>query len=414
MKTAQHASLAQWIVVRAWMIIPVLVIALIPLTASAQTTECSNTWGTTGSPVNIYNCVNSGNVGLGTNEPKAKLDIKGTLRLQGTAQIAPTSGSGLEFFYIDPYGYLFGYDRTGGAYTPFEVRGSSINVSAQSGVAALNYQGGKGVYVNSTNNVGIGTASPTAKLDVIREGNSNVYENGVRANRPDALGGAYAFMGYGMSSTDAYFGSVYTGDPNTYGAIHLRQYKLSGGIMIPNDVLNISTTGNVGINTTNPSYSLDVSGSIRATGDITAARVFNAVYGQDIAEYVPSTKDLQAGTVVILDPAKNNHVMASTDAYDTRVAGVVSAQPGIILGENGAGMETVATTGRVKVRVSAMNGAIAIGDLLVTSDVAGTAMKSEPIQLGSRKIHQPGTLIGKALEPLAEGEGEVLVLLSLQ
>ena len=42
------------------------------------------------------------------------------------------------------------------------------------------------------------------------------------------------------------------------------------------------------------------------------------------------------------------------------------------------------------------------------------AMKSEPLDLGGAKIHRPGTLIGKALEPLAKGTGEILVLLSLQ
>jgi hypothetical protein len=30
------------------------------------------------------------------------------------------------------------------------------------------------------------------------------------------------------------------------------------------------------------------------------------------------------------------------------------------------------------------------------------------------KMHRPGTLIGKALEPLPSGEGNILVLLSLQ
>jgi hypothetical protein len=55
-----------------------------------------------------------------------------------------------------------------------------------------------------------------------------------------------------------------------------------------------------------------------------------------------------------------------------------------------------------------------IGDLLVTSDVPGMAMKSEPIMIGGRQIHGPGTLIGKALEPLEKGKGEILVLLSLQ
>jgi hypothetical protein len=41
-------------------------------------------------------------------------------------------------------------------------------------------------------------------------------------------------------------------------------------------------------------------------------------------------------------------------------------------------------------------------------------MKSEPVKVGGRLMHMPGTLIGKALEPLAKGRGEILVLLSLQ
>jgi hypothetical protein len=41
-------------------------------------------------------------------------------------------------------------------------------------------------------------------------------------------------------------------------------------------------------------------------------------------------------------------------------------------------------------------------------------MKSLPIDVGGVRIHRPGTLIGKALEPLAKGTGEILVLLSLQ
>ena len=44
----------------------------------------------------------------------------------------------------------------------------------------------------------------------------------------------------------------------------------------------------------------------------------------------------------------------------------------------------------------------------------GVAMKSEPIEFAGRKMHMPGTLIGKALEPLEKGKGEMLVLLSLQ
>jgi hypothetical protein len=44
----------------------------------------------------------------------------------------------------------------------------------------------------------------------------------------------------------------------------------------------------------------------------------------------------------------------------------------------------------------------------------GNAMRSQPRDLGGAPIHRPGTLIGKALEPLEKGVGEILVLLSLQ
>jgi hypothetical protein len=84
------------------------------------------------------------------------------------------------------------------------------------------------------------------------------------------------------------------------------------------------------------------------------------------------------------------------------------------LGEAGEGRVLVATTGRVKVKVDASNGPIQIGDLLVTSEREGFAMKSVPVELGGVRIHRPGTLIGKALEPLSHGTGEILVLLSMQ
>ncbi len=116
----------------------------------------------------------------------------------------------------------------------------------------------------------------------------------------------------------------------------------------------------------------------------------------------------------MLDHTKSNQVVASTQSYDTRVAGVISLKPGLTLGEAGEGRVLVATTGRVKVKVDATGGPIQIGDLLVTSDKAGFAMKSVPVEFAGRRMHLPGTLIGKALEPLAQGTGEILVLLSMQ
>lgn len=52
------------------------------------------------------------------------------------------------------------------------------------------------------------------------------------------------------------------------------------------------------------------------------------------------------------------------------------------------------------VRVDATTSPTLIGDLLVSGSKPGMAMKSQPTEAGGVAIHRPGTVIGKALEPL--------------
>ncbi|HEX8407862.1 MAG TPA: hypothetical protein VF883_03290 [Thermoanaerobaculia bacterium] len=178
--------------------------------------------------------------------------------------------------------------------------------------------------------------------------------------------------------------------------------------------VRVTSAGDVGIGIggSAPVARLHVGGNAHFDGTVTGTYI--KAHYQDVAEWVPANADLAPGTVVVLDAAVGNGVMASHRPYDTSVAGVVSEQPGIILGEEGTSKEQVATTGRVRVKVDASRGPIAVGDLLVTSDKPGYAMRSTPIDIGAALIHRPGTIVGKALEPLARGEGEILVLLSLQ
>ena len=197
----------------------------------------------------------------------------------------------------------------------------------------------------------------------------------------------------------AYVGSVIKAAASQ--SANLQEWQSSSG----NVLSKIDSSGNLSVGVTG-------TGNITAAGTITGGNII-AKY-QDVAEWVPASAQIPAGTVVVLDSTKSNQVISSRQAYDTRVAGVVSAQPGIALGERGDNKVLVATTGRVRIKVDASQGPIQVGDLLVTSDKAGLAMKSQPLSLGGVQIHRPGTLIGKALEPLAKGEGEILVLLSLQ
>ena len=154
-------------------------------------------------------------------------------------------------------------------------------------------------------------------------------------------------------------------------------------------------------------------GTQTVTGDLVVSGNLAAKY-QDVAEWVDAREDLAAGTVVVIDADAHNRVQAASNAYDTGVAGAVSLQPGLILGEAGPGRVLVAQSGRVRIKVDATYGAVRPGDILVTSPTPGHAMRSTPMEVGDAAFHRPGTVLGKALEPLGSGLGEILVLLTLQ
>jgi len=137
--------------------------------------------------------------------------------------------------------------------------------------------------------------------------------------------------------------------------------------------------------------------------------------GADLAEPFAMTEgQLPKGSVVVIDPAHPGKLKLSERTYDKRVAGVVSGangiNPGISLKQEGAmeGGQNVALTGRVYVQADASNGAIEPGDLLMTSDTPGHAMKV------TDHTRAQGAILGKAMSALNDGEGLVLVLVTLQ
>ena len=68
----------------------------------------------------------------------------------------------------------------------------------------------------------------------------------------------------------------------------------------------------------------------------------------------------------------------------------------------------------MRVKADASYAPIEIGDLLTTSPTHGHAMKAQPVQISGIELYRPGTLIGKAMEPLASGTGMIEVFVTLQ
>ena len=277
----------------------------------------------------------------------------------------------------------------------------ALMIFATAGAASAQWTT-NGNNINNTNsgNVGINTTSPAGKLDV--NGADAAPTSGASTNGTLLLGATPTtnlVLSGGVSTTSG-----------IYAWFQSRNRQSASFYDISLNPLG----GNVGIGTIpNASYKLDVNGSTNITGNINVTGNIAAKY-QDIAEWVPTSQKLTPGTVVVLDAERGSDVVASSQAYDTKVAGVISIKPGLALGESGEDKVLVATTGRVRVKVDATHAPIRVGDLLVTSTTTGYAMKSEPIVINGRSFHSPGTLIGKALEPLEKGTGEIMVLLSLQ
>jgi hypothetical protein len=138
--------------------------------------------------------------------------------------------------------------------------------------------------------------------------------------------------------------------------------------------------------------------------------------GADFAESVAVAKEFtphEPGDLLIVDTKGKRQLKLSQEPYSTLVAGIYSTKPGVLatphkMDETAANEIPLAIVGIVSCKVSAENGPIQPGDLLVTSSTPGHAMK------GTDRSRMLGSVVGKALEPLNEGKGVIQVLVTLQ
>ncbi len=149
--------------------------------------------------------------------------------------------------------------------------------------------------------------------------------------------------------------------------------------------------------------------SIHLDADAGDIRLTNADAAE---EFDFSESDVEPGDVVVIDD--EGCLAVAAQAYDRRVAGVVSGagalRPALVLNRRQGydRRHPVSLNGTAFCKVDSAYGAIAVGDLLTTSQTPGHAMRA------SDPARAFGAVIGKALKPLDEGRGLVHMLVSLQ
>ena len=146
--------------------------------------------------------------------------------------------------------------------------------------------------------------------------------------------------------------------------------------------------------------------------------------GADVAEITPASYsyELEPGDVVCLDENNEGKLRKCLSAYEKTIAGVYSSDPGLVLNSGEAANTEeeqeqiqidgipLALAGRVKTKATTENGPINVGDLLVSSSKPGYAMRANEDIIKDK----PGVVLGKAMESLEQGEGKIMVLISLR
>ena len=307
-----------------------------------------------------------GNVGIGTDTPGSKLEVRG--------------GSSWPIYVTGPSnpGVRMAQDGAASSWAIYH-EGSSDNLTFRDSTTGATRM----VVTGDTGRVGMGTSSPQGGLSVTGQFNTFVpTTQGVHMGREASPYGHETEI----SIVGGAGGNAQLAFVHELGAKSARLWYVGG------------------------SNEMRFDGSI----DKVSVPILEIRGGADIVEGFDSSEELEPGTVVVIDEANPGELIASGSAYDRKVAGVVSGaggvRPGIELGQDGVldGEVPVAMTGRVWVRASAENGAIRAGDRLTTAQLAGHAMRATDAE------RWDGAVIGKAMSTLDEGTGLVLVLVNLQ